>query len=122
MDQNDQVHFPMNGETQELSRLSPERVQYWSSRLGRIRLGVEPVEMQLEHLRKITWLILALITFLEVFFLSLFTAFRRPDIGLVLISISLVPIELMAWLDYVRLRNRVREYRAEVDQSGSQAH
>ena len=104
----------MTIESQDLPKLSAERVLYWQRRLGRVRLGVEPVEAQIERIRQMTWVILAVVTFLEVFFLSLFTAFKRPDIGLILISVSLVPIELVAWFDYVRLRNRVREYQAEI--------
>lgn len=87
---------------------------YWNRRLGRIRLGVEPVEEQIERIRKMTWVIIVVVTFLELVFLSLFTGFGRPDIGFVVIVVSLVPIELYAWFDYRRLQGRVREYLAEV--------
>ncbi len=92
------------------------REDYWRRKLGRIRLGVEPINEQLARYRRVTWVLTAIPLFLAVFFLTLFTAFGRPDIGLILIAILLVPIVLVAWLDYVRLARRAERYQAEVRQ------
>ncbi len=114
MDRIDQDQNPKTLGSQGFTRLTPERALYWGTRLGRIRLGVEPVEGQLEIIHKMTWVIIGVVTFFEVFFMSLFLGFGRPDIGLVLVGISLVPIELMAWFDYIKLKNRVKEYLDEL--------
>ncbi len=100
------------------SRVDPDphwrsRETYWRRKLGRIRLGVEPIEEQLTRYRRVTWGLTAVPSALAVMFVSLFSAFGRPDIGVILVAILLLPIVACAWLDYGLLRRRVRRYLAE---------
>jgi hypothetical protein len=90
------------------------RQEFWRRKLGRLRLGVEPLEDQLARYRRVTWALTLVPTFLAVFFLALFTAFSRPDIGLVLDAILLLPIVAGAWLDYALLAKRADRYLAEL--------
>ncbi len=46
-------------------------------------------------------------------FVSLFAAFRRPDIGLILAAILLLPIVVFAWIEYGLLVLRVAWYSRE---------
>jgi hypothetical protein len=90
------------------------RQGFWRRKLGRLRLGVEPIDEQLARYRRVTWALTAVPAFLALFFISLFTAFGRPDIGLILIAILLLPIVLFAWLDYARLARRAESYQSEL--------
>ena len=47
-------------------------------------------------------------------FLTLFTVFGRPDIGLIFDAIVLLPIVIGAWLDYALLARRARRYLLEL--------
>jgi hypothetical protein len=91
------------------------RQGYWRRNLGRLRLGVEPIEEQLARYRRVTWTLTAVPSILGLFFLALFTVFGRPDIGLVLVAILLLPIVLGAWWDYAMMARRARRYRQEAD-------
>jgi hypothetical protein len=90
-----------------------ERLRYWRPKLGRIRLGVEPVDEQLARYRRVTWLLTAIPAALAVFFVSLFGAFGRPGVGLVVAGVILAPVVALAWLDYAILAGRVGRYRRE---------
>jgi hypothetical protein len=46
-------------------------------------------------------------------FVGLFAAFQRPDVGLILASILLLPIVLIAWLDFGLLRHRATRFTRE---------
>ncbi len=92
------------------------REDYWRRRLGRLRLGVEPIEDQLARYRRVTWALTAVPAFLGIFFLTLFTVFGRPDIGLILVAIVLLPIVLGAWWDYARMAKRARRFRQEAEE------
>jgi hypothetical protein len=50
---------------------------------------------------------------IALMFLMIFSAFHRPDIGLILIAILFVPIISLAWLDFRTLAGRVEEYERE---------
>src|SRR5579872_2698036 len=78
----------------------------WRRKLGRLRLGVEPIEEQLDRYRRVTWALTVVPCLLGVFFFTLFAVFRRPDIGLVLVAVLLLPIVLGAWWDYAMLARR----------------
>ncbi len=97
----------------ELESRWRERQKHWRRKLGRLRLGVEPIEEQLTRYRRVTWALTAVPSVLAVFFLTLFTVFGRPDVGLILVGILLLPIILGAWLDYAVLSRRARQYLAE---------
>jgi fatty acid desaturase len=91
------------------------REGYWRRKLGRLRLGVEPIEEQLGRYRRVTWALTAVPAALAVFFFTLFAVFGYPLVGLVLDAIILLPIVLGAWADYALMASRAGRYRAEAD-------
>lgn len=101
-------HVEAGGRVRE--RLTEHR-RAWAGRLGRLRLGVEPLEEQLDRLRRVTWAITGVIGGLAVLFLALFTAFRRPDLGALLVLILLGPMLTLAWLDLKSLERKAAAYR-----------
>jgi threonine/homoserine/homoserine lactone efflux protein len=90
-----------------------DRARYWARKLGRLRLGVESIDDQLAKYRRVTWALTVVPSIIAVFFISLFSVFGRPDIGLILVAILLAPIVAFAWLDYALLARNARRYRAE---------
>src|SRR4051812_45624771 len=86
------------------------RRRYWRRKLGRLRLGVEPLEEQLARYRRVTWMLTAVPAGIGLMFVALFAAFRRPDVGLWLAGLLLAPIVIVAWIDYGVLRWRVTRY------------
>lgn len=101
------------------------RQRYWQRKLGRIRLGAEPVEEQLAKYRRVTWMLTALPLTIGLAFVALFTAFRRPDVGAIVAGVLLLPVVVVAWIDFGLLRHRVaryqreaQEYRRRSEQSG----
>jgi fatty acid desaturase len=92
------------------------RQDVWRRKLGRLRLGVEPIEEQLARYRRVTWVLTAVPGLLAIAFLTLFTVFRHPLVGLVFDAIVLLPIVAGAWTDYALMAFRARRYRAEADQ------
>ncbi len=93
-----------------------KREAWWRRRLGRLRLGVEPLEVQVARYRLVTWALTVVPAILAVMFLALFTAFGRPDIALILTAILLLPIVLFAWIDQALLTHRARRYLAELEE------
>ena len=53
---------------------------------------------------------------LGLMFLTLFTVFGRPDIGLIFDAVVLLPIVVVAWLDHALLARRARRYLAELSE------
>src|SRR3954467_8392447 len=92
-----------------------DRERYWRRKLGRIRLGAEPVEEQLAKYRRVTWGLTAVPLGLALMFVALFAAFRRPDVGLVVSGILFLPVVLLAWIDYGLLSRRVARYSRELE-------
>jgi hypothetical protein len=90
------------------------RESRWRRKLGRLRLGVEPIEEQLARYRGVTWALTAVPSVLALMFLTLFGVFGRPDIGLIFDAIILLPIIIVAWLDYALLASRAKRYLAEL--------
>lgn len=90
-----------------------ERQRYWARKLGRLRLGVEPLDEQLAKYRRVTWALTLIPSAMAMLFVALFTAFGRPDIGLIVVAIVLGPVVAIAWLDYALLARNVRRYQAE---------
>jgi hypothetical protein len=82
------------------------RESRWRRKLGRLRLGVEPIEDQLAKYRRVTWGLTAVPSGLGIMFFTLFTVFGRPDVGLILVSILLLPIILGAPGDTLSSRRR----------------
>jgi hypothetical protein len=93
-----------------------ERDAWWRRKLGRLRLEAEPLEEQVARYRRVTWALTVVPAILAIMFVALFTAFGRPEIGLVLVAILLVPIVLVAWLDQAILAHRARRYLAELEE------
>jgi len=90
------------------------RRPYWQRKLGRLRLGAEPIEEQLARYRRVTWMLTAVPTGLALMFVGLFAAFRSPDVGLVLAGVLLLPVVASAWLDYRVLPARAGRYAREL--------
>jgi hypothetical protein len=90
------------------------RESEWRRKLGRLRLGAEPIEEQLARYRRVTWVLTAVPSLLALAFLTLFAVFGRPDIGFIVILILLLPIVIVAWFDYAKLARRARRYLAEL--------
>ncbi len=82
----------------------------WVSRLGRLRLGVEPVEEQLARHRRAAWLLALVPSGIALMVLSLFTAFGRPDIGLAVVLILFAPMIVSPLVGFARLQRRARAY------------
>jgi hypothetical protein len=91
------------------------RESRWRRKLGRLRLGVEPLEEQLARYRGVTWALTVVPSVLALMFLTLFGVFGRPDIGLIFDAIILLPIIIVAWLDFALLASRARRYLEERD-------
>src|SRR5512135_1798677 len=89
------------------------RERYWRRKLGRLRLGAEPLEEQLARYRRVTWILTDVCAILALMFVGLFAAFRRPDVGGILALVLLSPIVALAWLDYGLLARRVARYTRE---------
>jgi hypothetical protein len=90
-----------------------ERERHWRRRLGRLKLGVEPIEEQLERYRRVTWALTVIPGAIAMLFLSLFWAFGAPLLGLAVSGVVLGPIIAFAWLDFLRLRRRANRYLRE---------
>ena len=90
----------------------------WQSRLGRIRLGAEPVEQQVARYRRATWALTIVCSVIALMFLALFTAFRAPLYGLALDLILLAPVVALAWIGQLRLERGAGRY---LEQRGGRA-
>ncbi len=89
------------------------REKEWRKRLRRIRFGVESVDVQVQKLRRVTVALTVVAAIVATMFLAIFLAFRRPDIGLVVIAVIFGPIVGLAWREQKRLEAGVQDYLAE---------
>jgi hypothetical protein len=101
--------------TEDLEASWRAREDLWRRKLGRLRLGVEPIEEQLARYRRVTWALTAVLAGLALMFFTLFAIFGYPLVGLVLDAVLLLPIALGAWADYGWMAFRARRYRAEAE-------
>jgi hypothetical protein len=90
-----------------------ERERAWARKLGRLRLGVEPLDVQLARYRRVTWVLTLVSGAMSLMFLTLFSAFGRLDIGLLVAGFLFVPVGLLPWIGYRRLKGRASAYLAE---------
>jgi hypothetical protein len=90
-----------------------DRELYWRRKLRRIRFGVEPLAVQVEKYRKVTIVLSAVSAGIALMFLMIFSAFHRPDIGLILVTVLFAPMIGLAWFDFRTLAGRVAEYERE---------
>ncbi len=86
------------------------RQRYWQRKLGRLRLGAEPLDVQVERYRRVTWMLTAVPLGIALMFVGLFAAFHRPLYGVVLAAILLLPVVVIAWIDFSILRLRAVRY------------
>jgi hypothetical protein len=101
-------------EAEDIEKRWHLRETWWRRKLGRLRLGVEPIEEQLQRYRRVTWALTVVPSVLAVMFVALFAVFGRPDIGLIFSAIVLLPIVLGAWLNHALLARRARQYLDEL--------
>jgi hypothetical protein len=100
----------------ELPSDDPRRA--WARRLGRLRLGAEPLRVQLERYRRTTWALTIVCCIVAAMFFAIFAAFRRPDLGALFATILFAPVIALAWLDFARLRARALAYIREFGDDG----
>ncbi len=89
------------------------RQRYWQKKLGRLRLGAEPLEEQLAKYRRVTWMLTAVPIVLALMFVGLFAAFGRPLLGVILSLVLLSPVVTVAWIDFGVLSLRASRYQHE---------
>lgn len=97
----------------ELDERWRERRIKWGRKLGRLRLGVEPLDAQLARQLRVASVLSAVSTLIGLFFIALFSAFGRPDVGLIFVALFLLPIILSSWIGYLRLANRAHAFERE---------
>jgi hypothetical protein len=90
-----------------------ERQQYWRRKLGRLRLGVEPLDEQLARYLGVTWGLTIVPAVIGTIIIVLFTVFGAWRIGVLLAGLLFLPVVAVAWLDYWRIRRNVERYEAE---------
>ncbi len=105
--------MPQDAATESTTAAWEARRRRWARKLGRLRLGVEPLEVQLTRYRRVTWGLTAVPAIIGLMFVALFAAFNRPLMGLILAGGLLGPVVAIAWLDYAVLRARVAEFERE---------
>jgi hypothetical protein len=89
------------------------REEDWARWLGRLQIGVEPIPEQLARYRRATWGLTIVPGIIALMFLTLFSVFGRPDIGLVVVGVLFVPIIVFSWVGYRRLERRALAYLAD---------
>lgn len=94
----------------------PERERYWRRRLGRIRLGVEPIADQLERYRLVACVLTAVCVGIQIMFVALFAAFAHPWIGLAVAGVILGPVIVSSWLGFWRMKSRAARYLREKEE------
>jgi hypothetical protein len=90
-----------------------EREKSWRPRLGRIRLGAEPLDQQLARYRRVAWGLTAVVALIAVQFIALFAAFHAPATGAVVAGVLFLPVVLFTWLEDWSRHRRVAAYLRE---------
>jgi hypothetical protein len=91
------------------------RIRREQAKLGRLRLGAEPLAVQVERYRKVTWMLTAIPLGLAVFILTLFAVFGRPDIGCLVVLVLFAPVVAIAWIDFLLLKRRADQYERAIE-------
>jgi hypothetical protein len=107
------MEMNVSHELNELETRWQAREQEWRRKLGRLRLGVEPLDEQLARYRRVTWALTAVPAIIAAMFFGLFTAFGRPDIGAVVVAVLFGPIIVFSWLGFKKLERRANAYLAD---------
>lgn len=97
----------------DYAALAPDRLRHWSRNLGRLRLGVEPLDVQVAKYRRTAIALTIVPAIIGLLFLALFSAFERPDIGLLLATLVIVPIAGPVWLGQAKLARRAEAFERE---------
>ena len=97
------------------------RLQYWRRKLRRLRLEAEPLEVQLARYRRVTWALTAIPLAIALMFVALFSAFRRPDVGILLALILFAPVVVVAWINDGLLHRRAASYIRELAEARRRA-
>lgn len=103
----------MDVETQDFVAEWAGRQRYWARKLGRLKLGVEPLSDQLTRYHRATLTLSVVVGALAVMFVGLFAAFGKPAIGAVVAAVLLGPIVGFAWIDQKRLERLAARYEGE---------
>ena len=90
-----------------------DRERHWRRKLGRLKLGVEPLADQLERHRRATGVLTFVSLGIALCFLAIFGAFGRFEIGLIVGAALFVPIVGLAWWDLRSLERRADRYESE---------
>ena len=93
--------------------MDPSREAYWRGKLRSIRLGAEPVEVQLRRRFLAMIVISGLTAMIGLILLAILGAFGRVDIGLRMFGLVFLPATSWFWLDYALLRRRASAYLRE---------
>ena len=83
------------------------RLRSWRRKLGRLRLGVEPIDEQLARYRRVTLALTVIPSLIGAMIVAIFTAFRRPDVGLIVATVLFLPVVVVAWIDFALLQRRL---------------
>lgn len=100
----------MNDSAPSSGPTSSEDLREWQRRLGRLRLGAEPLAEQLARLRRVTWALTFVPLGFAAIIVALFTGFGAPLIGLAVAGIVFGPVIALAWLDDLRRSAVVRAF------------
>jgi fatty acid desaturase len=98
-----------------------EREGAWRRRLGRIRLGAEPLDQQLARSRRVTWALTVIAAIIAAQFIALFAAFHAPATGAVVAGVLFLPVVVFAWLEDWSRHRRVAAYLRERRQYAAKA-
>lgn len=102
----------------------PQQPSYGELRrrgLGRIRPQAGPIDQQVAKYHRSTIALLIILACVGVLLLALFACFRRPDIGLGVVALLIVPPGLLAWLDFRKLERAVEKHGAWYDSQNPNA-
>jgi hypothetical protein len=72
------------------------------------------LEEQLGRIERATKVLTLVVLMIGLMFLALFSAFRRPDIGLIIGLLVFAPISGAAWFDVWRLKRTAADYAREL--------
>lgn len=100
----------------DLEATWPEREKHWRRKLGRLRLGAEPIPDQVEKYRRVTLLLTAVSSGIGAMFVALFSAFRHPLMGLGVAAVLLGPVILFSWVGFWSMKGRAARYLREKEE------
>src|SRR4029079_8830042 len=103
----------VSGEITRLDEAWHRREAEWAYKLGRLHLNAEPLEEQVLRYLRVTWALTGVIGVIASMFFCLFAVFGRPDVGLVVVAILLIPMIAVSWVSHLRLRRRAAAYLEE---------